>query len=117
MSPILVLDYAGPEPATSRSFLESCWNVAKLVLTLVIFFVVVAVRGTLLLSGFACLFAGTLLLTLGGKRSAARKLMQWRERAADLTRLWVGDMLRPIRQWRENRRAAGNVVPGVVTSS
>ena len=119
MSPTLVLDYAGPGPATPRSFLESCWNVAKFVLTLVIFIVVVCARAALLLAGFACLFVGTLLLTLGGKRSAAKKLLEWRDRAADLTRLWAGDMLRPLRQWRESRRAAAasGVVQGAVTTS
>jgi hypothetical protein len=113
--PIAILDYAGPEPATERAFLASCWAVSKLIITLIIFIAVVAVRGALLVTGFACLFAGILLLTLGGKRSAGRKLLEWRAHAADLTRLWLGDMVRPFHQWRDDRRRPA--AQSVVTSS
>jgi hypothetical protein len=46
-----------------------------------------------------------ILLTLGGKRSAARKLLEWRERFIDLSRLWLSDLARPFRRHRD----AGNV--------
>jgi hypothetical protein len=54
----------------------------------------------LLLVGFVCVFVGTALLYLGGRRSAAVKLKQWRKQAGELGRLWISDMLRPLRRRR-----------------
>ena len=103
-SPLAILNYAGPAPAESRSLLYRTWRAIVWTITATIFVCVVTVRGALLLCGFACVFAGLVLLTLGGKRSAAGKLLEWRERAVDHLRLWRDDMLRPIRQWRAGRR-------------
>ena len=50
----------------------------------------------LLVSGMACLFAGTLLLTLGGRRDAGQRLERWRLRTADLLKLWASDIARLI---------------------
>ena len=98
----LLLEYAGPVPASLRPPLAS--RLWRLVCALVIFTIVAAVvivRAALLVSGVACVFAGTLLLTLGGRRDAGARLARWRARAADLLGLWASDIARPIRTtWR-----------------
>jgi hypothetical protein len=102
----LLLSYAGPAPAESRSLLYKTWRAIVWTITATIFVCVVIIRGALLLCGFACVVAGLILLTLGGKQSAGRKLLEWREHAVDHLRLWRDDMLRPVRQWRTNRRGS-----------
>src|SRR4051794_24826014 len=100
MSQTLLLDYAGPARAEQRSpvvrFLRAIW----LALLVTIFLVVVAVRGAVLALGYACLFAGTLLLYIGGRRSAGVTLKRWRAYWSDLLHLWAGDILRPFRRPR-----------------
>lgn len=103
MSPApFLLEYAGPVPASMRpSLLSRSW---RLICALVIFAIVAAVlivRAVLLISGVACVLAGTLLLTLGGRRDAGDRLARWRVRVADLLKLWASDIARPIRAaWR-----------------
>jgi hypothetical protein len=100
----LLLSYAGPAPARRRSFLYRCWSACVWVVAAALLMVFVAVRAALLIAGFICVLAGLILLTLGGKRSAARKLLEWRERSIDHLRLWGDDILRPLRRWRAARR-------------
>jgi hypothetical protein len=95
-TPLAVLNYAGPEPAQRRSFLYLCWRAIVFVITSVLLVVFVTLRAAVLLAGFVCVFAGTMLLVLGGKRGAAEKVAQWRERAIDLFRLWGSDIARPF---------------------
>ena len=108
MSPPLgILSYAGPEPSSQqRSLPYRAWRAIVWMITATIFVCVLVARGALLLAGFACVFAGLLLLTLGGKRSAGHKLVEWREVCVDHLRLWRDDLLRPIRQWRARHRSA-----------
>jgi hypothetical protein len=103
--PLAILHYAGPVPAESRSLVYKCWRAIVWLITATIFVVIVTVRAALLLSGYVCVFTGLILLTLGGKRGAAKKLLEWRERAIDHLRLWRDDILRPIRQRRLARAA------------
>ena len=96
----LLLEYAGPVPAPMRPSLP--WRLWRLICALVVFTIlaaVVIVRAALLVSGVVCVFAGTLLLMLGGRRDAAQRLARWRARSADLMRLWAGDIARPVRGW------------------
>jgi hypothetical protein len=98
MAEILLLDYAGPPPRSSRRSLIATWW--RLLCALVIFLLVcavVTVRTALLIGGVACVLAGTLLLTLGGRRDALTRLARWRARWSDLLRLWIGDIKRPLR--------------------
>jgi hypothetical protein len=103
-----ILGYAGPDPRASRSLPQRCWRAVVWFITATIFLCVVIVRGALLLAGFGCVFAGLVLLTLGGKRSAARKLIEWRESSVDHLRLWWDDIVRPVRRWREQRGASAS---------
>src|SRR4051812_45667973 len=106
MSDILgILSYAGPQPVERRSLVQRFLSFlfATIVFTLVLVFVIA--RTLILLAGYICVFAGTILLTLGGHRSAAVKLADWRNRFGDLTRLWLEDLRRPIRRWRAARSA------------
>jgi hypothetical protein len=107
--PLGILSYAGPEPSPSRSLVYRSWRAIVWTITATIFVCIVTVRGVLLLAGFACVFAGLILLTLGGKRSAGRKLVEWRETAVDHLRLWREDMLRPVRQWRSRRAGSSQL--------
>jgi hypothetical protein len=95
-----ILEYAGEAPAPARGFFGTCWRCVRFVVVLAVLITFVIVRSTLLLAGFACVFAGTVLLTLGGKRDAARKLAAWRERSLDLMSLWWSDITRPLRRHR-----------------
>ena len=119
----LLLAYAGPPPAQRRSFLYLCWSACVWLVAALLLLVLVAIRVTLLVAGFALVFAGLVLLTLGGKRSAGQRLLAWRERVVDHLKLWRDDILRPIRRWRAARREARVKVvpclplPVVVTSS
>jgi hypothetical protein len=98
----LLLEYAGPVPMSLRpSLLARLWRLLCALLIFGIVTAVVIVRAALLVSGVACLFAGTLLLTLGGRRDAGERLERWRMRTADLLKLWAADIARPIRAtWR-----------------
>ena len=110
--PLAILRYAGPPPAgESRSLLYKCWRAIVWTITATIFLLIVTVRAVLLLAGYVCVLAGMILLTLGGKRGAAKKLLEWRERAIDHLRLWRDDILRPIRQRRARRPVPVNVLP------
>ena len=103
---LALLDYAGPQPRPPRTILGRCWRAIVWLITATIFLVFVTVRAALLLAGFICVFAGLILLTLGGKRSAARKLLEWRERVVNHVRLWADDIARAHRPISE-RRGAG----------
>ena len=108
------LTYAGPAPAPRRGFFATCWRAIVFLVTTTILIVFVTLRAALLAAGFACVFAGLILLTLGGKRGAARKLLEWRERFVDLVRLWAGDIARPLRRYR---RQPADPIPVVSVSS
>jgi hypothetical protein len=99
-APLLLLDYAGPRPAPPRTILGRCWRAIVRLITMTILIVFLTVRALLLLAGFTCVLVGLIFLTLGGKRSAARKLLEWRERFVDHVRLWAGDITRPLRRRR-----------------
>ena len=101
-APLVLLDYSGPAPAPPRTMLGLCWRAVVWLITTTILIVCVTVRAVLLLAGFTCVFAGLILLTLGGKRSAARKLLDWRERVIDLSRLWLSDITRVFRRRRHD---------------
>src|SRR5688572_22229193 len=107
-APLLLLDYSGPPPAPPRTMLGLCWRAIVWLITMTILLVFVTLRAALLLAGFICVFAGLILLTLGGKRSAARKLLAWRERFIDLSRLWLSDIARVFRRRRRRRRHHGH---------
>src|SRR5687767_9604002 len=101
-APIALLDYAGPQPTPPRTFLGRCWRAVVWLITMTILIVFLTIRGVLLGSGFVFMFAGLVLLTLGGKRSAARKLIEWRERFVDLSRLWLSDITRTLHRGRRH---------------
>lgn len=109
--PLGILPYFGPAPAPGRrGFFPACWRAIVFVVTATLLVIFVTVRAALLTAGFACVFAGLILLTLGGKRSAARKLLEWRERFVDHARLWMSDIARPLRR---RRRSAKEPLPVV----
>ena len=99
MSPApLLLEYAGPAPRSTRSSLPMrFWRLIRALVIFLLVCAVVIVRTALLVGGVACIFAGTLLLTLGGRRDAIERLARWRARWSDLLRLWIGDIMRPLR--------------------
>lgn len=100
-----ILSYSGPAPAAqNRSILSLLWRLLVNVIVLCALCIYVALRAAVLLAGFILILAGTILLTIGGRRSAAIKLAAWRARAADLFRLWIADILRPLRRRRESPR-------------
>jgi hypothetical protein len=105
-APLGILTYAGRDPASAPSLAYRAWRLVVNLVVFAILLAVVIVRAALLASGFACVVVGTLPLTLGGRRGAAAKMRQWRERFGDLSRLWWGDLLRPLRRWREGHRTA-----------
>src|SRR5687767_7444782 len=111
-TPLALLDYAGPQPRPPRTILGWCWRAIVWLVTATIFVLFVTVRAVLLLAGFTCVFAGLILLTLGGKRGAARKLLEWRERVVDHVRLWADDIARVLR-----RRPRPGPVPVVSIAS
>ena len=100
-----ILGYAGPEPVIRGSFVGRIFRLGVSTLFLLIVLAFALLRSVVLLAGYVLVLAGTVLLTLGGHRSAALKLAQWRNRFGDLTRLWLDDMRRPIRRWRAARAA------------
>ena len=112
----LLLEYAGPIPASMRpSLIVRLW---RLICALVIFLIVTAVvivRAALLVSGVILVFAGVLLLTLGGRRDASARLARWRARTADHLKLWASDIARPVRAtWHglfRRRASARPVIP------
>jgi hypothetical protein len=97
----LLLDYAGPrrDHGAPRTLIGKLPRAVGVATVSVVFIAFLIVRYAVLVAGFACVFAGTLLLMLGGKRSAARHLGRWRERATDLLQLWSADLARPVRRW------------------
>jgi hypothetical protein len=101
MSETILLDYAGPPPTSHRSSISRVVRAIWLTLLVTIFLAVVLVRGAVLGIGYACVFAGTLLLFIGGRRSAGVTLKRWRAYGSDLLHLWVGDILRPMRRPRK----------------
>jgi hypothetical protein len=110
-----LLNYAGPRPAAQRTLVGRCWRGITWLITLTVLIAFVTVRGALLTAGFACVFAGLVLLTLGGKRSAARRLLEWRERVVDHVRLWTGDITRTLRRRRPGNDPDSRVPIPVVT--
>ncbi|MEA2709334.1 MAG: hypothetical protein QOF78_1935 [Phycisphaerales bacterium] len=110
-TPLAVLDYFGPALGAERSVIHTCWRAFVWAITATLLVLFVTLRAAVLLVGFALVFAGTVLLVIGGKRSAAEKLAQWRERTIDLMRLWRNDVMRPIRAWRSRRQQAQPVSP------
>ena len=112
--PLALLNYAGPQPTPRRSLIGRCWRAVVWLITATLLVVFLAVRAVLLTAGFACVFAGLILLTLGGKRDAGRKLMMWRERFVDLCWLWADDIVRVVRR-RGSRPQPQPVLPVVVS--
>ena len=110
--PLGILGYAGRDPAAARGFFVTCWRAIVWIITATIFVVIITLRAALLSAGFICVFAGLILLTLGGKVSAGRKLLEWRERFIDLSRLWLSDITRPFRR----RRRAPDPLPVVTVT-
>ena len=106
-----VLDYAGPVPPSAFSWIHALGRFAY-GLTV---FVILLVRVILLLAGFAFIIAGTLLLTLGGRRGAARSMRIGWNRFHDLCRLWASDITRPSRRWWERRKTQWGSPRGVAT--
>jgi hypothetical protein len=102
-APLALLNYAGPQPTPQPSLIARCCRAAVWLVMATLFVALLTVRAVLLIAGFACMFAGLVLLTLGGKRDAARKLMLWRERFVDLCRLWADDILSVVRRRRHGR--------------
>jgi hypothetical protein len=101
MSQTILLDYAGPAPSSQqRSFIARFLRAIWFALLVTIFVAVVLVRGAVLGIGYACVFAGTLLLFVGGRRSAGVTLKRWRAHWSDHLHLWIGDILRPFRRPR-----------------
>jgi uncharacterized membrane protein YjdF len=105
-----IINYAGPEPARRRSWFATIGRVIICLFLFVVLTIYVAVRAALLTSGFILLLIGTILLRLGGQQSARKKLKQWRTNAADLIRLWIDDILRPLRRSRATRVQAAQPV-------
>jgi hypothetical protein len=100
--PLGILSYAARDPARRRGFFATCRRAIVWTVTAAVFVVIVTMRAALLSAGFICVFTGLILLTLGGKVSAGRKLLEWRERFIDLSRLWLSDIARPFRRRRRD---------------
>ena len=71
-----------------------------LVVLVAIFLAIVFIRGAILGIGYACGFVGTILLFIGGRRSAAVTLRRWRGYWSEYLHLWWGDIARPFRRPR-----------------
>ena len=95
-----MLEYFGPDRPAEKSIPYTLWRLLCNLVVVVILLIVVIVRAAILFAGFTCVFVGTILLTLGGRRSAAEKVAQWRTRARALIRLWIDDIRRPLRRHR-----------------
>ena len=108
-APLALLNYAGPQPTPRRSLIGRCARALVWLIMATLFAALLTVRAVLLIAGFACVFAGLILLTLGGKRDAGQKLMRWRERFVDLCRLWADDIMNVLR--RRRGRAPQRVLP------
>jgi hypothetical protein len=113
LAPLALLDYAGRQPTPRRSVVVRCWRAVVWLITATLLVAFLTVRAVLLIAGFACMFAGLVLLTLGGKRDAARKLIKWREQFVDLCRLWADDIMRVVR--RRDRAQPRPVLPVVAS--
>src|SRR4051812_28976934 len=92
-----ILPYFGPTPPRTPLFRRVARGIGNAIVLLILAIVITA-RFALLAAGYACVFAGTLLLMLGGRRSAAQKLSRWRAKASELLKLWLADMARPLRR-------------------
>ena len=97
-TPPQTLGYFGPAPVPDRSLTRTCLRLLGNGIVFIALALFVVVRAALLLAGVVCIFAGTFLLTLGGKRSAAQTLSRWRARAVELSKLWLADIARPLRR-------------------
>ena len=93
-----MLEYFGPDRPTRKSLIHTLWRLFCNLIVFIILLIVVIARAAILLAGYICVFVGTILLTLGGRRSAAEKVAQWRSRARALIRLWIDDIRRPLRR-------------------
>jgi hypothetical protein len=102
-STLPVLDYAGPHPREPLGWLRA---LGRFVYGLGMFLFLL-LRVILLLAGFGFVIIGTLLLTLGGRRSAARSMRIGWDRFHDLCRLWASDLTRPTRRWWQRRTQWG----------
>jgi hypothetical protein len=103
MNGLAILNYAGPAPAAhNRTILSTLWRLLVSIIVFAVLLAYVTLRGTVLLAGYILVLAGTILLTIGGRRSAAVKLAAWRARASELVRLWIADILRPLRRRRHS---------------
>jgi hypothetical protein len=116
LAPLALLNYAGPQPAPRRSLIVRSIRAVAWLIMATLFAAFLTVRAILLIAGFAFVFAGLVLLTLGGKRDAGRKLMKWREHVVDLCRLWADDILSVLRR-RRGGRAPQRVLPVVSVTS
>jgi hypothetical protein len=118
IAPLALLEYAGPAPTASRrGLLVRCCRAIAWLIMATLFVAFLAVRAVLLTAGFACVFAGLVLLTLGGKRDAGRKLVAWREHFVDLCRLWADDIMSVLRRRGGRARAPQPVLPVASVSS
>lgn len=113
-APLAVLSYAGPAPAQRRSIVYVCWRGVVFLITSILLILFVTLRASVLLAGFLCVFVGTMLLVIGGKRGAAETAARWREHAIDLLRLWRSDMTRYFRGRRGSGAARATATPVVV---
>jgi hypothetical protein len=93
-----ILEYAGQGRSAPRGFFGACGSLIRFTVVLAVLIVFVTLRAAVLLAGVSCVFVGTVLLMLGGKRDAARRLAAWRERSLDLMGLWWSDITRPLRR-------------------
>jgi hypothetical protein len=92
-----ILHYYGSTPQR-ESFAARVLRLLGNAIVLVLFATILTARFALLAAGYTCIFVGTLMLTLGGRRSAAERLARWRSRAAELLKLWLADIARPLRR-------------------
>jgi len=111
MPAALLLDYAGSDPASRRSLLLRSSRALGNIITAILLTAVLTIRFALLGVGFTLVLIGTLLLTLGGRRGAARKIARWRDTATDHARLWSADIARGLRRWRDLLRSEGSQLP------
>ena len=105
MAPAMLLDYAGPTQTQSRPLVYRILRTIGLTIVAAIFIAILSVRGALLAAGYVCVFAGTLFLYVGGRRSAGVTLRRWRAYWSEHMHLWWSDIKRPLRRARHPQRA------------